>query len=67
MTFVGMSIYSYEAIGIVMPIYQTMKNKKNFNFINSLCIFLATTIYGAFGFVGYLAFGDNFKNRPNNY
>lgn len=53
----GFAIYSFEGIGVVMPIMQKAKNPKNFVRLLVLTITFLTCLYIYFGSICYLAYG----------
>ena len=66
-SFIGTSLYCYEAIGVVIPIYQQTRNKQKFYSILQFTFILITIIYTSFGLLGDLAFNSSLTNRPINY
>jgi proton-coupled amino acid transporter len=56
---VGFSVYTYEGIGVVMPIMQACDCPEKFNKILLVALFLLTTVYIFFAEVCYYTFGEN--------
>jgi len=54
----GMAIYAYEGIGIVLPCETGMKGPERFPRLLLICMFFATLNYITFGLLPYLAFGE---------
>eukprot|EP01025_Chloroclados_australasicus_P021905 TRINITY_DN22838_c0_g2_i2.p1 TRINITY_DN22838_c0_g2~~TRINITY_DN22838_c0_g2_i2.p1 ORF type:complete len:437 (+),score=36.36 TRINITY_DN22838_c0_g2_i2:160-1470(+) len=54
----GVVIYCYEGIGMILPIEESMANRKHFDAILAAGIGVITSVFVLFGCVGYLAFGE---------
>jgi proton-coupled amino acid transporter len=71
LTMLGFAIYSYEGIGVVMPIMQSAESPGNFLKLLILAIGTLTGLYVIFGSVCYSAYGSETKPiitemLPNN-
>jgi solute carrier family 36 (proton-coupled amino acid transporter) len=63
LTTVGFAIYTYEGIGVIMPIMQTCATPEKFSKIMFFAIITLSIIYFAFGNLGYLTYGSSL-NQP---
>ncbi|KAJ4866863.1 Amino acid transporter ANTL2 [Raphanus sativus] len=55
----GVAVYSFEGVGMVLPLESEMKDKDKFGKVLALGMGFISFIYIAFGFLGYLAFGED--------
>eukprot|EP00047_Mylnosiga_fluctuans_P003072 m.227341 g.227341 ORF g.227341 m.227341 type:complete len:452 (-) comp11572_c0_seq1:92-1447(-) len=53
----GNSIYAFEAIGLVLPLQNAMKNKNDFGLMLNLSMIIVFLQYTSFALLGYLVFG----------
>ena len=60
---VGFAIYSYEGIGIVMPVLAKAREPENFTRILVYAIATLSILFVCFGEITVLAFGSNL-NEP---
>ncbi|EYU40480.1 hypothetical protein MIMGU_mgv1a006582mg [Erythranthe guttata] len=58
----GVAVYSFEGIGMALPLETEMKDKSKFGKILGLTMFFIASMYAAFGAMGYFAFGENTKD-----
>ncbi|XP_047310461.1 amino acid transporter AVT3B-like [Impatiens glandulifera] len=58
----GVAVYAFEGVGMVLPIESETRDKHKFGRILGLSMAFISTIYGAFGALGYFAFGDETKD-----
>lgn len=68
---IGSAIFTFEGIGLIIPIQSSMEKPQYFEYLLSLVMALITVIYIFIGALSYLAFGDNTKieimsNFPQN-
>ena len=63
LTTVGFAIYTYEGIGVIMPIMQTCATPEKFSRILFFAIITLSVIYAAFGNLCYLTYGSSL-NKP---
>jgi len=59
--FLGTAIYSFEGIGNVMPIYNSMHEKERFCNVFIACMVGITTLFVSFALAGYLAYGSSMQ------
>ncbi|XP_016457348.1 amino acid transporter AVT3B-like [Nicotiana tabacum] len=58
----GVAVYAFEGVGMVLPLEAEMKDKAKFGKILGLSMALISLMYGAFGVLGYFAFGEETKD-----
>ncbi|GMH24533.1 hypothetical protein Nepgr_026376 [Nepenthes gracilis] len=55
---VGVCVYAFEGIGMTLPLESEAEDKEKFGMTLGLSMGFISLLYGAFGTLGYLAFGD---------
>uniref|UniRef100_A0A7N0UXW6 Amino acid transporter transmembrane domain-containing protein n=1 Tax=Kalanchoe fedtschenkoi TaxID=63787 RepID=A0A7N0UXW6_KALFE len=55
---IGVAVYAFEGIGMVLPLESEMEKKDRFGKILALSMSFITLMYASFGLLGYIAFGD---------
>jgi len=55
----GMAIFSFEGIGVVLPLENEMKRPEDFSWVLNMGMAVITSMFVAMGLVGYLAIGEN--------
>ncbi|KAI8334976.1 transmembrane amino acid transporter protein-domain-containing protein [Chlamydoabsidia padenii] len=68
--FIGTAVFTYEGVGLVIPITESMKEPEKFPKVLSYTMLGITVIFLSVGFISYLAFGDQVQtvillNLPN--
>ncbi|KAF5727110.1 putative amino acid transporter [Tripterygium wilfordii] len=58
----GVAVYAFEGIGMVLPLESEAKDKDKFGRTLGLSMAIISLIYGAFGALGYFAFGEDTKD-----
>ncbi|KAJ5076660.1 amino acid transporter ant1 [Anaeramoeba ignava] len=61
--FFGIVAYSFEGIGIILPIENSMKKPQKFKKLMGINLFFVTIVYIVFGLLGYLAYGTDTKGN----
>ncbi|KLJ07989.1 hypothetical protein EMPG_09986 [Blastomyces silverae] len=56
--FIGTAIFTYEGIGLIIPIQESMKNPHKFPGVLALVMTMITTVFLSMGMLGYAAFGS---------
>ncbi|ORZ12600.1 transmembrane amino acid transporter protein-domain-containing protein [Absidia repens] len=56
--FIGTAVFTYEGVGLVIPITESMKEPEKFPKVLSYTMVGITSIFLSVGFISYLAFGD---------
>ena len=59
---IGFSFYSFEGIGVVMPVMEQTKNPENFSKILTAALITLAVIFTFFATLCYYYFGDNVEN-----
>ncbi|XP_019182759.1 PREDICTED: amino acid transporter ANTL2-like [Ipomoea nil] len=58
----GVAVYAFEGVGMVLPLESEMRDKAKFGKVLGLSMALISLMYGGFGVLGYFAFGDETKD-----
>ncbi|KAK4401308.1 Amino acid transporter AVT3C [Sesamum angolense] len=58
----GVAVYSFEGIGMALPLESEMKDKSKFGKILGMTMLFIAVMYAAFGAMGYFAFGGNTRD-----
>ncbi|CAN1805212.1 Amino acid transporter AVT3B [Linum perenne] len=58
----GVAVYAFEGIGMVLPLESEAKDKDKFGMNLGFAVAVISLIYGSFGALGYLAFGNETKD-----
>ena len=69
--FIGTAIFTFEGIGLIIPIQESMKKPTKFPMVLAVVMLIITTIFLSMGAVSYAAFGSSTKtviitNLPQN-
>lgn len=59
--FIGTAIFTFEGIGLLIPIQESMANPRQFHFSLSLVMVIITVIFVSIGLLCYSAFGSDVK------
>lgn len=59
---IGVAVYAFEGIGMVLPLESEMKNKNKFGRILSITVAFIALMFVSFGVLGYFAFGDETRD-----
>lgn len=55
---IGTAVFSYEGIGMVLPIVEGMKNPEKFPQVLTLGMIICSSVFTLIGAIGYIAYGD---------
>ncbi|EOX90639.1 Transmembrane amino acid transporter family protein [Theobroma cacao] len=58
----GVAVFSFEGVGMILPLELEAKYKEKFGKVLAFCMAFISSLYGAFGILGYLAFGEETKD-----
>jgi len=58
---VGSAIFTFEGIGLILPIQSSMKKPQNFEWLLAVVMLIATTIFTSVGALCYMTFGHDTK------
>ena len=59
--FIGTAIFTFEGIGLIVPIQESMRNPSNFPPVLAVVMVIITIIFTSMGFLSYAAFGSATK------
>ncbi|RCH94328.1 hypothetical protein CU098_005001 [Rhizopus stolonifer] len=59
--FIGTAVYSFEGIGLIIPIRDSMEKPEKFPAVLTFVMILVASTLCAVGTLGYVAFGENIK------
>ncbi|KAI8979169.1 transmembrane amino acid transporter protein-domain-containing protein [Mycotypha africana] len=57
--FIGTAVYSFEGIGLIIPIRDSMQQPEKFSAVLTIVMILVASTLCTVGTLGYLAFGEN--------
>ncbi|CEI97182.1 hypothetical protein RMCBS344292_11319 [Rhizopus microsporus] len=55
---IGTAVFSFEGIGMVLPVVEGMKEPKKFPLVLTIGIFICIFVFTLIGTIGYVAYGD---------
>ncbi|KAI8064990.1 transmembrane amino acid transporter protein-domain-containing protein [Thamnidium elegans] len=55
---IGTAVFSYEGIGMVLPIVEGMKNPEKFPRVLTIGMIICSSVFTLIGAIGYIAYGD---------
>ncbi|KAF2218919.1 transmembrane amino acid transporter protein-domain-containing protein [Elsinoe ampelina] len=58
---IGSAIFTFEGIGLILPIQSSMKKPERFEYLLGIVMFLATSIFASVGVLCYATFGEDTK------
>ena len=56
--FIGTAIFTYEGIGLIIPIQESMRKPQQFPAVLALVMVIVTTVFLSMGMLGYATFGS---------
>lgn len=59
--FIGTAIFTFEGIGLIIPVQESMKNPEKFPKVMFVVMVIITTIFTVMGAVSYAAYGSSTK------
>ncbi|GMG40439.1 unnamed protein product [Ambrosiozyma monospora] len=59
--FIGTSVFSFEGVGLLIPVQQSMTSPQDFNMLLKIVIGIVTVIIITLSSISYLSFGDDVK------
>ena len=64
LTMIGSAIFSYEGIGVVIPILEVTNSPQLFPRILTMVLMTVMFLYSGFGIFNLFAYGDFIKDKP---
>ncbi|KAK1369780.1 hypothetical protein POM88_035872 [Heracleum sosnowskyi] len=58
----GVSVYAFEGIGMVLPLESEIREKDKFGRTLAMAMAFISLMFGSFGILGYFAFGENTRD-----
>lgn len=58
----GVAVYAFEGVGMVLPVESEMKERKKFGKVLGFSMASIAIMFGAFGTLGYFAFGEGTRD-----
>ncbi|XP_066935163.1 proton-coupled amino acid transporter 1-like isoform X2 [Clytia hemisphaerica] len=70
--FFAMALFSFEGIGVVLPLENEMQKPEDFGWVLNVGMGIISCMFVSMGLLGYVAFGDKIEgsvslNLPDNY
>ncbi|KAE9596822.1 putative amino acid transporter, transmembrane domain-containing protein [Lupinus albus] len=59
---IGVAVYAFEGIGMVLPLESETKDKEKFGSVLGIGMGIISVLFGAFGALGYFAYGEDTKD-----
>ncbi|KAK6462292.1 transmembrane amino acid transporter protein-domain-containing protein [Scheffersomyces coipomensis] len=59
---IGVAVTSFEGIGLILPIEQSMAQPEKFPMVLSISMFFITALFVGIGTIGYSSYGDQVKS-----
>lgn len=59
---IGVAVYAFEGIGMVLPLESEMEKKDKFGKVLGITVAFIAVMFASFGVFGYFAFGDETKD-----
>lgn len=59
--YIGTAIFTYEGIGLIIPVQDSMRNPEKFPLVLGMVIIATTILFTVIAIIGYLAYGQDVK------
>lgn len=59
--FIGVAIFAFEGIGLIIPVQQSMKHPEKFPLVLGAVIFVCVILFVGVGSLGYLTYGEDVR------